>query len=102
MKNNLEKILSEDKSGNDEAMSMMYSDIYDMIVENKTDECEEYLKEFLKMDFSLKLQCGFARITKPHKEVLKSRERLIEILKDNLYRECPTKEEAENVLFHVA
>ena len=101
MMNNLKNILKIDKSGShNEALKMLYSDIYDILSKNEIDDCDLYLQKFLKMDFSILLKVGFVRITKPHKEFLKNREKLILILKENLYSECSV-EESENVLLHI-
>lgn len=99
---NLKKILEVDKSKNEnEALQMLYSDLYDILSKSNIDECENYLKEFLEMDFSALLKTGFVRITKPHKDKLKNREKLIESLKVSLSKVC-SEEEAASVLFHVA
>ena len=83
------------------AMSMLYSDIYDILMEQDFAKCDLYMDHFMSQPFSTMLRVAFARITKPHKTKLKLRHELIHALKNRLFQECPTKEEAESVLSHI-
>lgn len=72
-----------------------------MLAEGKVDECDIYLQHFLTMDFSTLLQVGFTRITKPYKDIIKTREELTIKLKQSLEKVCSTQEEIDNVFSHV-
>lgn len=102
----LKEILKIDNSDNQKALDMLYNDIYDiLVIPDNHKNCDEYLDNFLILDFSTLLKVGLIRITKPHKNKLNNREKLVENLKETLNKEilnneC-SEEEAESILFHI-
>jgi hypothetical protein len=101
MKDTIKEIYILDRQGShDKAMKMLYSDLYDILSTSNYKECNMYLRFFLLKPFSLELQVAFARITKPFKENLPNRVKLISSLKENLFKEC-SYEEAKSVIYHV-
>lgn len=98
----LDEIFEIDNKGlHNDAMKMLYSEIYDILAKQDMKKCELYLSRFLELSFSIELQVAFARITKPFKEKINNRDKLLSVLKHNLQKECPERE-AESVFSHVA
>lgn len=95
-------IRDEDALGSqDLAMKHLYSVLYDALMDSDYELVDLYIDRFMFKHFSVMLQVALARVTKPHQDKLKNREALITALTENLQKECPTKEEADNVLSHV-
>ena len=72
----------------DSAIRKLHSDVYDILIQPDDSvsipECDAFIEDFLKVDYSYVLKISLCRITKPFKDKLKNREQLVNSLSADL------------------